>query len=264
MTDERGWGAQNIREGYGILVEHLAGSIRAQGGEVRVGEEVVAVAAGGEAVTVRTAHARYTAHYAILTLPPPLLAALEMTPAVPEKAAALRQIGYGNVIKILLRFKSKWWTGVRERVFERMFFMFSREEVPTWWTQYPEPHTTLTGWVAGPKANVLQEKSEEEIIAAALTSLSRIFAIAPEELKKELVRAEVFAWGKDPYAQGAYSYYTPGSGEAIQTVLAPVLGRVFYAGEALFVGEAAGAVGGTVEAALASGQAAAQAVSVLL
>ena len=70
----------------------------------------------------------------------------------------------------------------------------------------------------------------------------------------------MFAWGKDPYALGAYSYYTPKSGEAVQTLLQPVNGRLFFAGEALFVGEAAGGVGGTVEAALASGVAAARTV----
>ena len=260
VTDMRGSLAQNIREGYGVMIEKLAWDVVERGGEIKTGEEVTTVEVTESGVAVTSTAGAYTAPHVIVTVPPPLLARIKITPGVPEKIAALEDIGYGNVIKILVRFKTKWWTGVRERVFERMFFMFSREEVPTWWTQYPEPHTTLTGWVAGPKALVLQEKSEEEIVAAALTSLSRIFSISEDDLTAELEHAQVFAWGKDPYALGAYSYYTPGSGEAVKTLLQPVRGRLFFAGEALFVGEPAGAVGGTVEAALASGRAAVDAV----
>lgn len=261
VTDERGSVAANIREGYGLLVEQLAAAIREHGGDIKLGEEVTSIRATGEDVRVATkSGACYVARCVTLTVPPPVLTSIALVPAAPEKVAALGGIGTGDVVKILLRFKTKWWTGARERLFERMFFMFSHEEVPTWWTQYPEPHTTLTGWVAGPAARTMGALADEEVITRALASLAHIFAIDEAFLRGELLHAEVFAWGRDPYAQGAYSYYTPQSDTAIKTLLAPIAGRIYFAGEALYAGKAAGAVGGTVEAALASGVAAADAL----
>ena len=99
----------------------------------------------------------------------------------------------------------------REQDFEKLFFMFSREEIRTWWTQYPEPHTTLTGWLAGPKTKKLSNLSDTELIEKALASLSNIFKISIDELKRELVISKVANWPKDPFARGAYSYSTPES-----------------------------------------------------
>ena len=259
ISDERGWIATNIREGYGALVEHLASECRALGVEIELEQEVVAVDVHDKDVSLTTrAGERYEASQVIITVPLPLIKEIVVAPAIPEKLEAVEKMGYGNVIKILLRFRTKWWGGARERNFEKMFFMFSKEVVPTWWTQYPEPHTTLTGWVAGPAADRLASRSDDEIIALALTSLANIFKISVSELEQELVARNVIQWGNDPFALGAYSYYTPESEEATQTLLTPVGGRLFYTGEALYAGDAAGAVGGTVEAALASGIAAAR------
>jgi monoamine oxidase len=135
-----------------------------------------------------------------------------------------------------------------------MFFMFSNEMIPSWWTQYPEPHLTLTGWVAGPKATALSGKSDDELADLALQSLSNIFEISRQELNKELVTVKVNNWAADPFARGAYSYATPETATAIRELLKPVDNKLYFAGEALYEGE----VGGTVEAALSSGRDAAK------
>src|SRR5690348_15451320 len=46
---------------------------------------------------------------AILTVPLPVLPEIALPQAVREKAAASTDIGFGNVVKILLRFTTKWW-----------------------------------------------------------------------------------------------------------------------------------------------------------
>jgi monoamine oxidase len=137
---------------------------------------------------------------------------------------------------------------------DRMSFMFSKEAIPTWWTQYPEPHATLTGWAAGPRAQSLSQLSEAEILGRALQSLSNIFKVGLDELRGELLVFRVIDWAADPFARGAYSYPTPESDAAIEELLKPVDGKLFFAGEGLYRGEAAG----TVEAALSSGKAAAE------
>ncbi|RZL07248.1 MAG: FAD-dependent oxidoreductase, partial [Hymenobacter sp.] len=60
----------------------------------------------------------------------------------------------------------------------------------------------------------------------------------------------------EAYAYGAYSYPTVGAPAARAVLAAPVADTLFWAGEGLYAGPA----GGTVEAALASGQQAAQAM----
>jgi monoamine oxidase len=178
----------------------------------------------------------YEAMCVLVTVPLPLIPVLHFVPALPKKVEAAGKIGFGPVVKILMKFKTKWWTGAREKVFERLFFMFSNEAIPTWWTQYPEPHTTLTGWVAGPKAHVLMQKTKDEIKALALTSLSNIFAIPVPELQEELEQIQVFDWANDPFARGAYSYDTPEKPEALKELNKPEGEKIFFAGEGLFDG----------------------------
>jgi monoamine oxidase len=252
MLDDDGGHQANIKEGYGKLVSYLESECKKQGVIIVLNATVKAIDyEGGRVVTVSTLGTAYQSDQVIVTVPPPVIPMIQFTPAIPEKIAAASQIGFGPVIKILLRFKSKWWTGAREKNFERLFFMFSNEAIPTWWTQYPEPHTTLTGWVAGPSAERLSMHSDAELLELALTSLSNIFKIEFGELHSELIASKVLNWLIDPYARGAYSYATPQTAEAIAELLKPIDNKIYFSGEALYQGE----VGGTVEAALATGQA---------
>ena len=255
MLDEEASTQHNIREGYGPLIRHLQSEAEKSGVQFLFHKEIVAINHSGLGVIVSCKdESNYSANKVLITVPLGVFGHIKYIPAIPEKLAAAKKIGFGSVIKILLRFKTKWWAGAREQNFERMFFMFSNEAIPTWWTQYPEPHTTLTGWLAGPKAEVLKDKSERELIDLALTSLSNIFKISVDELKKELPIAKAINWGVDPYSQGAYSYSTPESDAAIEELMRPVDNKLFFAGEAISHGD----INGTVEAALVSGKSAAE------
>jgi monoamine oxidase len=152
-----------------------------------------------------------------------------------------------------MRFRTRWWVGARQKNFENLFFMFSDEPIPTWWTQHPEMHTTLTGWLAGPRAEAFQNIPEDSVAEQALQSLSNIFHIEREELQRELVIVKVINWPSDRYALGAYSYPTPETPAAVKELLTSADNKLFFAGEALSPGD----IAGTVEAALMSGQRAA-------
>lgn len=255
MLDAGGWQQHSLKEGYGKMLQFLQGECITQNVRIETGVQVCLIDFGGTEVSVHTTGGSvYVAERVILTVPVPLIEGIEYRPALPAKIAAARNIGFGPVLKALLRFKTKWWSGIREKRFERMFFMFSNEQIPTWWTQYPEPHTTLTGWAAGPAGRMLSSKPADELEKIALQSLSAIFAMPVETLKAELIVARFFDWPADPYARGAYSYTTPESAAAIAELRTPVDEKLYFAGEALGTGD----TGGTVEAALSSGQAVAQ------
>jgi monoamine oxidase len=251
MTDESSWRQMNIKEGYGPLIRHLKQSAEDIGAEFYLNKVVTAIDYSGDRVVVSTSDGLiYNAARVLVTVPLPLIPHISYTPLIPEKLAAVEKMGYGAVIKMLLRFKHKWWTGAREQIFERMFFLLSREEVPTWWTQYPEERPVLTGWLPGPKAIEMSKLPDEQILDMALQSLSNIFKISLQELKESLTNYKIMNWPADPYAQGVYSYSTPGTQEAIKELRMPVQNKLYFAGEALTQNYN----NGTVEAALASGK----------
>ena len=94
-----------IREGYGALTAYLETECRKRGAAIRLGAEVTAIDAAGDRVAVRCADGTSVeADAAILAVPLPLLAAIALPPPARERAASAADIGFGNVVKLLLRF----------------------------------------------------------------------------------------------------------------------------------------------------------------
>lgn len=240
----------SIKEGYGAFLRHLTKDVAAA---IRLTERVHQIDFSGSTVHVRTSAGTYEADKVLVTVPVPLIASIAYIPEIPHKIEAASKLGFGNVIKLLLRFDHKWWGSIREKQFEKLFFMFSKEIIPTWWTQYPEPHPVLTGWLAGPKAHAFVYKSNEELVSLALESLSHIFTIDVARLREMLITGRVFVWERDPFAGGGYSYPTPESEAAVDELIRPERDRLYFAGEALTHEAAA-----TVEGAFESGRRAAK------
>jgi monoamine oxidase len=182
-------------------------------------------------------------------VPPPLLSEIALPPTARERATATVDIGFGNVVKILFRFATKWWADLGGRDLSDLSFLLSDAAVPTWWTQYPDGYPVLTGWLAGPKADRVSSLGEAELIDLGLASLAEIFDVPADRIRKDLVAARAINWGNDPFARGAYSYATPRTREARSMLRKPKGDAIFFSGEALYAGPDMG----TVEAALASG-----------
>jgi monoamine oxidase len=238
-----------IAEGYGALVAFLLSECRRRGAAIHVGKIVTAIDADRRGIIARCRDgSMFEASAAILTVPLPVLPGIALPPAASAKLAACGDIGFGNVVKILLRFAANWWVDRGERDLADLSFLFSSAAVPTWWTQHPAPHPVLTGWLAGPRAAPVARRAAEELVELGLDSLAEMFAVPGDRLRGMLVAARAINWGSDPFARGAYSYATPKTRDAQSLLLAPEAG-IFFSGEALY----AGAEMGTVEAALASG-----------
>ena len=246
-----------IAEGYGALIEYLASECRRHGAAVHFGATVTAVEAGGGRLTARChGGAIFEADAAILSVPLPLLAEIALPVAAREKAAAATDIGFGNVVKILLRFATKWWADHGRRNLADLSFLLSNATVPTWWTQHPTRYPVLTGWFAGPKADRVAPLTQSELVEMGLASLAQIFDLPLDRVTRDLVASRAINWGNDPFARGAYSYATPKTRQAQSVLGRADGGAVFFSGEALY----AGSDMGTVEAALASGRATAQTI----
>jgi len=245
-----------IEEGYGALIEYLAADCRKHGAAIHFSAEVVAIEEGRGSLTVRCRDGTtIEADALIVTVPLPLLSEIALPAAARERAAAAADIGYGNVVKLLFRFGTKWWAEWHNHDLADLSFLLSDATVPTWWTQHPTPHPVLTGWYAGPKADRVSARSEAEIIDMGLASLAEIFALPVERLRAGLIAARAVNWRNDPFARGAYSYATPQT-RAAQRALTQPDGPIFFSGEALHIGPDIG----TVEAAFAIGRDTARAV----
>lgn len=238
-----------IDGGYGTMIDFLAAECRRHGVTIHLGCAVSAITEESGAAVVRCAGGDlHSCDRVILTVPLPLLREIALPASARTRLAATDDIGFGNVIKILLRFARPWWRERKEEL-ANMTFLLSDETIPVWWTQYPDLRPVLTGWIGGPRVAELDSLDSQGLIDAGLGSLAGIFGMVRGDIARELMAAAATNWSHDRYARGAYSWATPRTREA-QAILARTDdGPVLFSGEALYRGRDMG----TVEAALASG-----------
>jgi monoamine oxidase len=249
MSDGPGM-QMRVAEGYGAMIDFLAAECRKHGASIHLASAVSAIEmTDGRALVRCTNGDRHVADAVILTVPLPLLQEIKLPPEVREKAAVTADIGFGNVIKILLRFKTRWWTSGKGKDLSDLMFLLSNEAIPVWWTQRPNEHPVLTGWFAGPRTKSLDHLDENALIEMGLASLADIFGLQAQQLKQDLVAARAINWAHDPFTRGAYSYAMPQTRDAQSALAGSGCAPVFFSGEALYRGPNMG----TVEAALASG-----------
>ena len=252
-----------IEGGYGTLMGYLADACREAGNEICLDSVVKEVIwQNGRVEVVTVANTVYKASKVIVAVPLGVLrandnmpGAIRFNPGLPEQKQAFNNIGYGAVIKILLEFDSPFWKNVETAQItggdlSNMGFIFSDEEIPTYWTQAPVQSPLLTGWIGGPPARAKKDVEPEAIMSRALESLGQIFKINAAKLQAGLVNWHVANWTDEPYTYGSYAYEKVNAPRARTILRKPVEGTVYFAGEFLYDGPAIG----TVEAALTSGK----------
>jgi monoamine oxidase len=245
-----------IAGGYGALIKFLADDCRRNGVAIHLGAVVSAVEPGEGQIVARCADgSRHIGDTVILAVPLPLLNEIALPPAEAARASAAANIGFGNVIKVLLRFRSRWW-GERRTALSDLSFLISDAKIPVWWTQQPADPAVLTGWFGGPKTEAMAHLNPDQLVEVGLASLAGVFSLSPQDLVQELVVARAINWAHDPFARGAYSYVTPETRNAVAILDDASGSDVHFSGEALYLGPDMG----TVEAALTSGLRTAQAV----
>jgi len=238
-----------IKEGYGALVDFLERECRKLGVEIRLNTRVRKIALEESGVCVYTEKEELPARQVLVTVPLPLMKEIEFSPEMKDKIEAVDKIGFGGVIKILIRFKTRWWENATNKDLSRMAFFLSNEKFLTWWTQYPEITNVLTGWMAGPHTAEYTNASHDQLLDLALISLAHMFMIDKKMIEEQIVLSRSVNWPQEPFTKGGYSYTTVDTGDAYEILAKPVDNKVFFAGEALYSGE----VTATVEGALGSG-----------
>ncbi|MGF1532154.1 MAG: flavin monoamine oxidase family protein [Bernardetiaceae bacterium] len=160
---------------------------------------------------------RYTAERILLTVPLSVLqkGGIAFDPVLPEwKQWAIQKIGIGQGLKILLRFRDRFWGDRAEMIGSRV--------VAEYWTSHPSS-LVLTAFAMGRQAEALMalpaHRAAEEVIA----ELDELFAGVAS---KTIADVRLVAW------DGAYSYPAPGSFGQHRALARSLEGRLFFAGEA--------------------------------
>jgi monoamine oxidase len=258
-------GAQHrVEGGYCRMINYLVNEIKASGNKIYLDTPVKAIDWSSNRVKVITLTGdTYEAEKVLLALPLGILqlspdhnSHIAFHPELPAHYNALQQIGFGDIIKILLKFDEPFWEQARGHDLSNMGFLLSEEKVPTWWTQAPQHEPVLTGWLGGGPAKALEHASEEELFDLAIISLSNIFNIDVKILQDKLIARYIVNWTADPYTCGSYAYDTVTSAQARSVLGFPVKKTLYFAGEYLYQGPSMG----TVEAALTSGKNAAESI----
>ena len=200
---------------------------------------------------------RVTARRAIVTLPVGVLQAQEgapgavrFSPALDAKAAALKGLVSGPVLKVNMRFRDAFWeTLAARRYANASFFHAPTEMFPTFWTALPVHVPLLVAWVGGPRAEQLSAKPPESVVAAALSSLQMTFGMTGARKRRfsgGLLDTWHHDWQADPYARGAYSYVETGAHQARGLLGRAVNDTLYFAGEATDTENEAGTVAGAL------------------
>jgi monoamine oxidase len=283
--------AFRLIDGYDSLMQAMRAESQSHGTQLHLNTIVKEIRWAGEQIEVSCEQdgepIEFLASHVIVTLPISLLkndtAAIRFTPNLPaDKRSAIEALPMGNVVKINLLFRERFWETVKlwdekaNRVdfHEAGFFHCPGAPLPTWWTQLPIRAPMLVGWTGGPNAERLNQEPDgrqepegrrqkaggsrwpaekDHLLEQALDSLATIFNVPRREIEAQLESSYVHNWRDDPFTRGAYAY-VPVNGLDDQRILAqPVDDKLFFAGEATSVGHI-----GTVHGAIQSGQRAAQ------
>ncbi len=244
--------------GYGPLFERLQRDCETVGAQIRLSARVRAISwrRGGVAVTTSEAKGEQTirAHAAIVTVPLGVLrqrggaGALAFEPPLPPaKEDALRGIEMGQVVKVVLRFRSRFWERLDNGVYRNAaFFRCDGQPFATYWTHVPIRSELVVAWAGGPKAIALRNKSRVTVIERARDGFAALFGDGAQA-RDEFEEGMMHDWEADPFARGAYSYVVVGAGQARAALAAAVDDTVFFAGEATSIDGQGGTVNGAFE-----------------
>jgi monoamine oxidase len=275
--DERAQRMGRIVDGYDRVVDALSGPIvtriRRSVIVTRVGWRPGAVAVHSRAAAAGApqhetpvgrarpiVHARrvvITVPLGVLKAPPGETGSIEFIPALTQKAEALERMAMGSVVRVVLRFKTRFWTAVD---FERRaggealeplaFVQSDDEDFPVWWTQYPLRAPVMVGWCGGPRARVLNRLPPDRLADCAIASLARALGLSRRRLRAMVEGTWSHRWDADPLTRGAYSYQLVGGATAPDALARPLRGTLFFAGEATAPDGRTGSVDGAIASGL--------------
>lgn len=193
---------QDISGGTQRLPDAMYASINTA---VMTGKRVTAINAADTAIKLFTANAdSYTCRLCLVALPFSVLRRLDMqAPLSRLKQQAIRHMGYTPVTHVFMKPKSPFWLadGLSPN-------MWTDTDLGRIFTQTDEQGEVirLRAWIQGPAAQRIDGMPERELGKHIVSLLEQARPAAKSKLEVE----RVMSWGKNPFANGAFSHYLAG------------------------------------------------------
>jgi monoamine oxidase len=232
-----------VTEGYGALVETYAAPL-----DVRLDCPATLIDHAGKRLRIATPRGDIHARAAIIAVPTSMLAreVLRFSPALPDKVAAADKLPLGLDDKFFLHLERAEDFPVETRIFG------TRDRITGTYQLRPFGRPVIECYFGGALARELEAEGGD---AFARLAIDQIAAHLGGDIRKRLSPIFGSAWGRDPWALGAYSYARPGDAGARSVLAETVEDRLFFAGEACSVNDYS-----TAHGAYRTGETAAEAV----
>ncbi|MEM6386434.1 MAG: NAD(P)/FAD-dependent oxidoreductase [Pseudomonadota bacterium] len=217
---------------YGFFEKHVLPAI---GEKIAFNAAVSEISSEGAGVSIRLTDGRTVeADKAIVTVPLSVLQRGQITFAddlSPRDLRELRHIDFGSGFKVFLKFD--------ERFYPDILLEGSRMSIlaDTWASKIyydaalgkPTGQNLFGLFTVSDGPLPRAEMDDRSLMEDILTELTDIFG---DVVRRTFVGGVVQNWSQEPHIRGSYSM-TNNSDLAIDDILIPVAGRVFFAGEAL-------------------------------
>jgi monoamine oxidase len=191
---------------------------------------VVRIEPGERAAAVLTRRGgvvrRWNANRVICTLPPAVLADVEVSPAFsPARRQALAGLRLTSVTRVLVQTRTRFWQA-------QGLPPSAVSDLPVQWVSdatllQPGRRGILSAELGGPGARRLAALPVGERLSAVMGSLDRIYP----GVRQEIETATLVDWDADPWARGAYAWFRPGQLTSLLPTLIAPEGRIHFAGE---------------------------------
>ena len=190
----------------------------------------VAIHRADKHLRIETPRGDIRARAAVIAVPTSMLAreTPRFVPALPDKLAAAAKLPLGLDDKFFLHIDRPDDVPVETRLFGAL-------DRPTGTYQFrPFGRPVIECYFGGALARDLEAEGGD---AFARLAIDQIAAHLGGDIRTRLKPLFGSAWGRDPFALGAYSYARPGDAGARPILAATVDDRLFFAGEACSVND---------------------------
>ena len=232
-----------VAEGYGALVEAFAAPL-----DVRLDCPATLIDHSGKHLRIETPRGDIRARAVIVAVPTSMIAreTPRFVPALPDKLAAAAALPLGLDDKFFLHVDRPDDLPVETRIFGALDRLTGSYQLR------PFGRPVIECYFGGSLAHDLEAAGGD---AFARHAIDQIAAHLGNDIRTRLRPLFGSAWGRDPYALGAYSYARPGDADARPALAETVGDRLFFAGEACSVRDYS-----TAHGAYRTGETAAEAV----
>lgn len=211
-------GNQSIPEAMAAALNH----------EVELEREVVAIHDGGDQIEVSCADGTvYKADYVISSLPCSVLRRIRITPSLPaEQARAVNTLDSMIINLVHMAFKEPFWEedGLSPNMFSDGLVSNLVGEHKS---SDPAEVTSVTAWIRGHKAALLDQIPETEARAMVLEDIAQRRPASRGKL--EIVAYK--SWYRDRFASGDWAIWQPGQVSTLSPHIARTHGRLHFCGE---------------------------------